>query len=144
MLRRLDPFLALLLCILTFSVGCKHIPSVAEANLLLAGRWELFLGQDCQDYGVRSDTLILHSDGRLEQHFVSTYNQRYDSTTEQWSYSPDNSVNFDARRNFFSKQPPNEVIGVREHETLIVEFGNPPVILTNPHSNCLYRRVGNE
>jgi FG-GAP-like repeat/FG-GAP repeat len=82
--------------------------------------------------------------GRLEQHFVSVYNQRYDADGERWSYMPDNSVNFDDRKNFFTNQPKNGVIGVSIHETLLVEFGNPSVILLDPHSDCLYRKVASE
>jgi hypothetical protein len=143
MLRKLTPvFLALLLLVL--SVTCSRKPTVAVANRMLRGRWELKLGHDCQDYGIRSDELVLHGDGRLEQHFVSVYDQHYDADNEHWSYSPDNSINFDSRRNFFTTQPKTSVIGVSMHETLLVEFGNPSVILLNPHSDCFYRKIGNE
>lgn len=143
MLRKLM-FICFIALILVFAASCSRTPSPADAKRMLAGRWELKLGHDCQDYGIRSDELILHSDGRLEQHFVSVYNQRYDADGERWSYMPDNSVNFDDRKNFFTNQPKNGVIGVSIHETLLVEFGNPSVILLDPHSDCLYRKVASE
>lgn len=142
MLRKL--MRAPLLLLLGFQLSCTRAPSVAEANRLLEGHWELALGHDCSDYGIRSDNLVLHSDGTLEQHFVSIYNQRYDTTNQHWSYSPENHVNFDIRRNFFTKQPPTEVIGVPIPENLIVEFGNPPVILVHPDSDCFYRKVAGQ
>jgi len=117
MLQRLILSLTLLVVVLMLGVSCSHAPTVSEANRLLEGRWELALGHDCRDYGIRSDNLILHSDGRLEQHFVSAYDQRYDSTSERWSYLPDDAVNFDTRRDFFAKQPANGVVGTSIHET---------------------------
>lgn len=133
-----------LFCVLLANVSCNRTPTPAEANRLLPGRWELVLGHDCSDYGIKSDNLVLHGDGRLEQHFLSDYGQRYDTTDQHWSYLPDNSINFDARKNFFTKQPSDKAIGVSIHETLLVEFGNPSVIVLNPHGDCFYRKVGNE
>ena len=57
---------------------------------------------------------------------------------------PDNSINFDDRRDFFTNQPKSEVIGVAMPETLIVEFDNPSLILLNPDGDCFYRKVTNE
>jgi hypothetical protein len=144
MLRKLTFSLVLLSSAFAFHAGCTRGPSIAEANRKLAGKWELALGHDCRDYGIRSDTLILHGSGRLEQHFVSVFNQRYDASDERWSYSPDDHINLETRRDFFTKQPPNEVIGVPIRENLIVEFGNPSVIVLNPDSDCFYRKVGPE
>lgn len=144
MLRKLSLFSPLFLSVQLLMVGCSHPPSVSEANRTLEGRWELAIGHDCSDYGIRSDSLILHMDGRLEQHFLSTFGQRYDSTDQHWSYLPDNSVNFDMRKNFLTKQPPDRAVGVSIHETLLVEFGKPAVIVLNPHGDCFYRRVGSE
>ena len=144
MLRKLSVPFRLGVCILLCSLSCTRAPSAADASHLLEGRWELSLGHDCRDYGIRSDTLILHHDGKLEQHFVSAYNQRYDATDQHWSYSPENHINFETRKNFFTRQPTDSVIGVAVHENLLVEFGNPAVIVLHPDSDCFYRRVGNE
>lgn len=141
MLRK--PVIFSVLFALFLMASCSRTPSPSEANRLLVGRWELVIGQDCSDYGIKSDTLILQADGKLEQHFVSIYNQRYDATNEHWSYSPNNHINLDTRRNFFTKQPPTEVIGVPVPENLIVEFGKPSIIVLNPDGNCFYRKVGN-
>ena len=143
MLRKLVVPSLLLVFALLLMASCSRTPSVSGANRLLEGRWELAIGHDCSDYGIKSDVLVLHGDGSLEQHFLSTYGQRYDATDQHWSYLPDNSINFDTRKNFLTKQPPDKAIGVSIHETLLVEFGKPSVIVLNPHGDCFYRKIGN-
>jgi hypothetical protein len=143
MLRKIG-FVLLPIILGVASSSCSRKPTVADAKRMLQGRWQLKLGHDCQGYGIRSDELILHSDGRLEQHFVSIYDQHYDATDERWSYLPDNSINFDSRRNFFSTQPKSGVIGTSMHETLLIEFGDPSLILINPDSDCFYRKTGDQ
>lgn len=141
MLRKLIECVGVI-CVLVTG-ACRHAPpDPIDARRMLTGHWELRLGNDCKDYGIQSDMLVLHSDGRLEQHFVSSSGARYDASEGHWSYVPDNSVSFDARRNFFSKQPSTGTIGVSVHETLIVEFGSPSIILLNPDSDCFYRKIG--
>jgi hypothetical protein len=122
MLRRL----ALLSFVAVLTVSCARVPSLAEANRLLEGRWELVLGRDCSNYGIRSDNLILHKNGSLEQHFLSVYGQRYDSSDAHWSYLPDNSISFDTRKNFLTKQPPDKALGLSIHETLLVDSETQP------------------
>jgi hypothetical protein len=142
--KRVLLFKALPLSVLLLTISCSRAPSAAEANRLLAGRWKLVIGQDCRGNGIKSDVLFLHGDGRLEQHFLSDYGQRFVSTDERWSYVPDDSINFDMRKDFLHRQPPNEAVGVSIHETLLVEFGNPAIILLNPDGNCFYQKVGND
>ncbi len=141
MLRKLSLLWALLLPCLLLTISCSRAPSVPEANRLLEGRWELVIGHNCSGYGIKSDVLILHGDGRLEQHFVSIYGQRYDSTDQHWSYLPDRSINLDMRKNFLTKRPADGTIGVSIHETLLVEFGKPSVIVLNPDGSCFYRKI---
>ena len=143
MLRKLSRFSALFLSVQFLMVGCSKSPSVSQANQMLEGRWELVIGHDCGDYGIKSDVLVLHGDGSLEQHFRSTYGQSYDATDQHWSYLPENSINFDTRKNFLTKQPPDTAIGVSIHETLLVEFGKPSIIVLNPRGDCFYRKVSN-
>ncbi|MCU1285652.1 MAG: hypothetical protein JWO13_2002 [Acidobacteriales bacterium] len=140
MLRKLIAYAGVLAILST--VACRRSPATAsDARGTLVGRWELKMGSDCSDYDIQSDILVLHSDGTFEQHVVSSSGAHYDATNEHWSYVPDNAVSFDARRNFFSRQQPNLQAGVSIHETLIVEFGDPSVILLNPDSNCFYRKM---
>jgi hypothetical protein len=142
MLWKLTRLFALLVTVLGSS--CTRTPSPGGASRVLAGYWELALGHDCRDLGIRSDTLVLHGDGTLEQHFISLYNQRYDSDAGRWSYSPDNHINFDGHKNFITKQPFTGVVGLSIPENLIVEFGRTPAILLNPDSDCFYRKTGDE
>jgi hypothetical protein len=129
--------------VLLWMAGCSRTPSVAEANRLLEGRWEPAIGHDCSDYGIKPDVLVLHGDSSLERHFLSTYGQRCDATDQHWSYLPENNIHFDTRKNFLTKQPPDKTIGRSIHETLLVEFGKPSLIVLDPHGDCLYRKIGN-
>jgi hypothetical protein len=114
------------------SVACWHAaPKPAEAQRMLTGRWELKIGHDCQDYGIRSDILILHADGTMEQHSVFTNGERYDATDGHWSYEPENLVHFQGRRDLTRDGPYFST----------VEFGSPSVILLNPKRDCLYHKV---
>lgn len=142
MLRHKIGLLIISIQVVLFLVSCSRAPSGEQGTAKLQGRWELVLGHDCSDYGIGSDVLILHSDGTFEQHFRSVSGQHYDTTNQRWSYSLDKSISFDSRKNFFTKQPPDSVVGTAIHETLIVEFGNPNVIVLNPDSDCFYRQTG--
>jgi acetyltransferase-like isoleucine patch superfamily enzyme len=121
-------------------VGCNHKRTDSEARLLLTGEWNLHIGSDCAIFDVASDKLILHSDGTFEQHTVSKRGFHYDAPAEKWTFSPENHVFLDSRKNFFNSQPSNEFVGARIVEGLIVDFRNPMVILLNPDQDCFYTK----
>jgi len=111
-----------------------------EVQNRLAGEWVLIVKSSCSDLGIRSDKLILHGDGRLEQHLEMTSGKRFDSSTDsKWSFMPENSVSLDERFNVAKSG--TEVSVEKRHEILIVEFSKPPSILLNPDLNCFYQRV---
>ncbi len=86
--------------------------------------------------GIESDKLILHSDGRLEQHLKLLNGKHYDSAHERWEYTPDNGVFLDRRLTASAGTP--------ELEGLIVEFSEPPAILLNPDQDCFYQKISSK
>ena len=66
--------------------ACKKAPNPEQAHHLPVGKWHLVIKSDCKDWGVESDTLILHSDGRMEQHLLLLNGKKYDSLQEHWEY----------------------------------------------------------
>jgi hypothetical protein len=85
---------------------------------------------------VASDELILNSDGTFDQHLRLTNGQTYNSTANRWSFAPAHNISLDSRWNF----PADRATPVRESESLIVEFTQPPSILIDPDSNCFYSK----
>jgi len=125
--------LGLLLLALT---ACKKTPSPEQAHRLLTGRWHLIIKSDCKDWGIESDTLILHSDGSMEQHLKLLNGKKYDSLREHWDYLPDHSISLDRRLTV--SDPQNA--GIPQLQVLILEFSGPPAIVLNPGENCFYER----
>jgi hypothetical protein len=95
---------------------------------------------DCKHWGVDGDMLILHSDGKLEQHLNLLNGKHYDSDKEHWEYLPDHSISLDRRLVVSDPQ----YAGIPRSEVLILEFSDPPVILLNPHEDCFYERFSSE
>jgi len=122
------------------TTSCRKTPNPAEAHRLLVGKWRLVVKSDCTHWGVDSDTLILHSDGRMEQHLKLLNGKKYDSAQERWEYFPDHSISLDRRLIVSDLQN----AGIPESEVLILEFGDPPAILLNPDENCFYERFSSE
>jgi hypothetical protein len=125
-----------LLCGL-FLFGCSRPPSEAEAKRQLTGRWLLDTKHDCTYGPVESDELVLHQDGRLEQHVKLKDGRTYESQNEQWSFMPKTNVWLQSRWTF----PGDAKAPYKETQSLIVEFGKEPVIVINPDSNCFYSKV---
>lgn len=125
-----------LLCALLM-LGCGRPPTVVEAKRELTGRWTLNTKHNCTYGPVESDELLLHEDGRLEQHLKLKDGRVFDSTDGRWSFIPRTNVGLESRWDFRAdvKQP------VKGSESLIVEFGKDPVIVIDPDSNCFYMKV---
>ena len=125
-----------LLCGL-FVIGCNRQPSETEAKRQLTGRWLLDTKHDCAYGPVASDELLLHEDGRLEQHLKLKDGRLFNSTEGHWSFIPKTNVGLESRWDFRTdvKEP------VKGSESLIVEFGKDPVIVIDPDSNCFYSKV---
>lgn len=131
---------AVILLLGCLCAGCHKQVTSEEARSQLTGQWTLVVKSSCGDFGIRSDNLILHHDGRLEQHLEMISGKRFDSSTDsRWSFMPNNSVSLDERFNV--EKSGTEVSVEKRHEILIVEFTKPPSILLNPDLNCFYQRV---
>jgi len=139
MYRCCSASVALALLLLGLS-ACRKTPSPERANQLLTGKWRLVIKSDCENWGVESDTLILHSDGRMEQHLRLLNGKKYDSVKERWEYLPDNSISLDQRLTV--SDPQNA--GIPQLQVLILEFSDPPAIVLNPSENCFYERFSSD
>jgi len=131
---------ALAIALLLSAASCRKTPNPEEAHKPLTGKWRLVVKSDCAHWGVDSDTLFLHSDGRMEQHLKLLNGKKYDSAQERWEYLPDHSISLDRR--LIVSDP--QYAGIPQLEVLIVEFSQPPVILLNPHQNCFYERFSSD
>ena len=119
--------------------GC-HKPSSAERREALVGTWHVVFGHDCRDYHIKSDTLDLNADGTFTQSVVADDGRTYRSGLEHWTYRYPNSIELDRRRDFLVSQINRDLVGTPELESLIVRSGYPPVIVLNPHSDCMYAK----
>ena len=128
------------IAVLLGTAGCRKTPNPEEAHRLLTGKWRLVVKSDCRRWGVAGDVLILHSDGKLEQHLKLLNGKHYDSDKEHWEYLPDHSISLDRRLVVSDPQ----YAGMPRSEVLILEFSDPPVILLNPHQDCFYERFSSE
>jgi hypothetical protein len=126
--------------VLGATLGCRSKPNSEEARKLLAGKWRLESRHDCNHWGIDSDILILHADGRMEQHLKLLNGKSYDSVQEHWEYIPDDSISLDQRLTVTNPQ----YAGIPESEVLIVEFSEPPAIVLNPDQDCVYQRFSSE
>jgi hypothetical protein len=118
------------------TLACKQTPTAEDAHRLLSGKYRLVVRHDCEQWGVDSDTLVLHADGRMEQHLKLRNGKSYDSVQAHWEYIPDHSVSLDRR--LVISDPQNA--GMAQLQVLIVEFSDPPVIVLNPDEDCFYER----
>jgi hypothetical protein len=126
---------------------------VQPSSAQLVGAWQLRIGNDCQGYPVRSDTMVLNSDGTFDQYTIAKDGRHLDSRGQHWSYMEEGKISFDKRRDWDahwisslgSSNPQTSAVnnpeGVTELQVLIVQFGSPPTILINPNSDCLYIKV---
>jgi hypothetical protein len=101
----------------------------------------MFFGSACKDYGLRSDTLVLRSDGTFDQYTVAQDGRQFETKGQHWKFTPPSSIELDQRRNFFTAQRYKDLVGVSEFESIIVEFSSPPSIVFNPDSDCFYTKT---
>jgi len=118
-------------------IGCNRPPNEVEAKQQLTGRWLLNTERNCTYGPVASDELVLHQDGRLEQHVKLKDGRTYESQNEQWSFMPKSNVWLQSRWTF----PADAKAPYKETQSLVVEFGKEPAIVINPDSNCFYMKA---
>src|SRR5579864_7309826 len=107
----------------------------------LSGHWTMVFGRECKDYGLKSDTLVLHADGTFDQVVIAQDGRHFDATGQHWKFLPPHSIELNQRRNFFTTQNYKNLVGVPEFESIIVEFSSPPSIVFNPDSDCFYTKT---
>jgi hypothetical protein len=101
----------------------------------------MVFGSDCKDYGLKSDTLVLHSDGTFDQYTVAEDGRQFETRAQHWKFTPPSSIELDQRRTFFTTQHYKNLVGVPEFESIIVKFSSPPSIAFNPDSDCFYMKT---
>ena len=125
---------ATLACISLVFCGCSSRQAKPDRSAL-AGTWNLRIGSSCSSRAVLSDRLILHSDGRMEQHAIYGAGKHYDAVDEHWDILTERSVFLDRWLDLTDNPT-----GKPTPAGLSVEFTRPPLILVNPDSNCCYER----
>ena len=102
--------------------GCQHSSQSADA---LYGRWKLQQPKGCEQPGIKSDSLLLHADGTMEQQVVFADGTEYSSKVEHWRFLPPNTVASEKRLNV-EVGPRGVSQKEKRTEALIVEFTHPP------------------
>ena len=124
------------------TMGCSPKYGKAEGTRVLAGSYTLNFRNNCAYGPVEYDKLILHSDGRLEQHLKLRDGTPLDSERGHWEFYPPSNVFLEEHWDFHfdadQKQPK------RGNYSLIVEFisKEPPIIVVDPDDNCFYEKSG--
>jgi hypothetical protein len=110
----------------------------------MIGAWQLLIRHSCDQFGVKSDTLALRSDGSFDQHVELANGTTMDLRSQSWHYNNDGThghISLDKRLEFFTPEMFGMRVGQGKQmsESLIVQL-NPeePVILLNPDSDCVY------
>ena len=147
----LKTVLGSLLLLGLYAVSCnKRQESPESRSAQLAGTWKLLMRHSCENYPIRSDTLVLHPDGTFDQHTGAKDGTLLDSFGQHWAYMERNAISLDKRRDWDPHVDPslkgskstrlssNDPAGITELQVLIVQFGSPPVILISPNSDCVY------
>lgn len=134
---------ALILCIF---FGCRqqHERLKGDQPAELVGTWQLLVRSSCDQYGVKSDMMILHPDGTFDQYVTMNDNKHYQAKAQHWNYMPmeetDDSIVLHNRLEFFTPELYHTPIGtpVSQGEVLILEGGSDPLIVLHPHWDCVY------
>ena len=108
----------------------------------LVGTWQLLIRSSCDQYGVTSDTLILHADGTFEQQVTTKDGKRVGVTAQRWKYNElggSRHIALDKRLEFFTPELTGSRMGT--FEVLLVELDSEPVILLHPDSDCVYGKI---
>ena len=125
----------LLVVPLALLCACSRRPSPEQGRAQLVGNYELRIGNDCADRGIEYARLSLRQDGTFSQVQKFKDGTTYFSNNDKWDYS-DRHVSLDGLRvNNTLEFAPNASPGFA---SLIVEFGEPTVILLSPGQNCFF------
>ena len=123
----------LALLALSMNFGCRRPLSPEQARQRLVGRYALVVGHDCA-FDVRSSTLVLRPDGTYDQHIEFAGGEVVDEVGQAWSY--DGGVHFSNFRITATGELHKDA--PETGASLLVEFGQPVVILLSPSSDCVY------
>lgn len=135
---------AILVLIGCFS-GCrKHKALVGDHPPELVGKWQLLVRSSCDQYGLKSDTMVIRPDGTFDQTIATKDGHSISQNRQHWKYYPDKDrgdISLDKRLEFFTPEyfATRTDEGHAVSEMLIVDYdGVSPVIVLNPDSDCVY------
>ena len=125
--------------------GCRRVKPLQGVHPQeMIGTWQLLIRHSCDQYGVKSDTLVLRPDGSFDQHVALSDGKKMDMTAQSWDYSSDGAyghIALNKRMEFFLPDVLGTHVGEGKQtfESLILQL-NPdePVILLNPDWDCVY------
>jgi hypothetical protein len=117
---------------LTLATGCSE----KKSAISLVGEWKLQVPKGCNYGDVKSDRLILHADGAMEQYIDFADGSNYSSKTEHWKQLSAGDVSLQKRMHV-----PNNGSREKRGEILLIEPTNPPLILLDPDANCFYEKT---
>lgn len=138
---------AILVFIGCFS-GCrKHKALSGDHPAEFVGKWQLLIRSSCNQYGLKSDTMVIRSDGTFDQTVATNDGHSISQNEQHWKYFPEKDrgdISLDKRLEFFSPEHFGSKIGegYAVSEALVVDYnGVSPVIVLNPDSDCVYVRT---
>jgi hypothetical protein len=125
--------------------GCrKHKALVGDHPTELVGKWQLLIRSSCDQYGLKSDTMVIRSDGTFDQTIATNDGHSVSQNEQHWQYFPDKDrgdISLDKRLEFFTPEHSATKTGAGHavSEMLIVDYdGVSPVIVLHPDSDCVY------
>ncbi len=127
-----------------FSGCCKHKALVGDHPTELVGKWQLLIRSSCDQYGLKSDTMVIRPDGTFDQAVATNDDHSISQNGQHWQYFPDKDrgdISLDKRLEFFTPEHFGTSLGEGHSasEMLIVDYdGVSPVIVLNPDSDCVY------
>jgi hypothetical protein len=125
--------------------GCRKHKALSGAHPAeLVGKWQLLIRSSCNQYGLKSDTMVIRSDGTFDQTVITKDDHSISQNEQRWQYFPDKDrrdISLEKRLEFFTPEHFGNRTdeGHAVSEMLIVDYGGAsPLIVLNPDSDCVY------
>jgi hypothetical protein len=125
--------------------GCRSRKALSGAHPAeFVGKWQLLIRSSCDQYSLRSDTMVIRSDGTFDQAVATKDGHSISQNGQHWQYFPDKDrgdISLEKRLEFFTPEHFGNKTdeGHAVSEMLIVDHGGAsPVIVLNPDSDCVY------
>jgi hypothetical protein len=121
--------------------GCSQklqkLPQL-EGTQRLIGSYSLHVGHDCQDKGIETASLALHSNGTYSQEGKFKGGNSFHIDGKKWSYDGGGNVFFFDLKIYDPEHISPEA--KLTNASLIVDFHKPTVIILDPDLDCFFER----